>query len=82
MVALGLRHCVRVLSCSSSPHVTAVVRVIYGCQEVPRSPQGPQKYLTGGGGSGGVAGGVGGGVTATKCPRVFLVSKGYGKVPS
>lgn len=52
LVALGLHHCVRVLSCSSFPHVTAVVRVIYGCQEVPRSTQRPPKNLTGGGGHG------------------------------
>lgn len=43
LVGLGLHHCVWVLSPSSFPHVMAVVRVIYGCQEVPTSSLRPPK---------------------------------------
>lgn len=42
-VGLGPHHCVWVLSASSFPHVMAVVRVIYGCQEVPTSSLRPPK---------------------------------------
>lgn len=58
-VGLGLPHCVWVLSASSFPHVMAVVRVIYGCQEVPASSLRPPKTRPtqrgGGSGDGGVS---------------------------